>query len=57
MQTQDVFFRYLHVVEKKLESMEAFFQDRLKRVNGFGSKNMSFSVRRGSYRSIILETV
>ena len=35
--------------------MYAFFQDRLQMYSSFGSTDMPFSVRRGSYRSIILE--
>ena len=52
---QGVLFRDLLVVKKEQGSMYAFFQDRLQMYSSFGSRDMPFSVRRGSYRSIILE--
>ena len=36
--------------------MYALFQDRLQRLNRFGTGDMPFSVRRSSYRSIMLDT-
>ena len=58
MQTeQGLLFRDVLVRGKKrLESMWAFFQDRLQRIHKFGSGDMPFSVRRASYRSNIPET-
>ena len=50
-------FRDLLVVPKILGLIKAFFQDRLHRLNKFGAGDMPCSVRRGSYRSIILATV
>ena len=57
MQTQQgVLFRDLLVVNFFLVSIEAFFlyTSRLRRLNKFGSGDIPFSVRRGSYRSIRL---
>ena len=56
--TQGVCFSCLLVVQKRLGSMQHFFQYSLQRLSRFdGSGDMSFSVRHGSHRSIILETV
>ena len=54
---QGVLFRDLLVVQNRLGSMKAFFQDRLQRLKRFVSGDMPFSVRRDSCRFIILETV
>ena len=58
MQTQQgVLFRDLLAVKNILGSTYAFFQDRLERIHKFDSGDMPFSIMRGSYRFIILETV
>ena len=58
MQTQQGVLSPLSlVVKKKIGINVSFLQDRLQRHNMFGSGDMPFSIRRGSYRSIMLETV
>ena len=57
MQTQQgTVFRDLLVLKKSLGSMQAFFKIDCRRLAGL-IREMPFSVRRVSYRSITLETV